>query len=142
MTPGQVREEILKQHRGLRERLDEIERLSAVYREGDERTGRELRDCGLALYEVFASHLQFEDARLKPALEASGSEGAQRARRLEHEHRDQRELLQFLSERMRRSPVPSHLVARELANFVEYLRSDMAHEEEAMLDEKLLGAAR
>jgi enoyl-CoA hydratase/carnithine racemase len=140
VTASDLRREIVEQHRALRERFDAIDQLAADFLAGDESVGGDLRERGLALYEVFAAHLRFEDEQLKPALEAAGAEGRRRAERLTHEHRDQRELLEFLSRRLGRDAAPSQLVARELANFVEYLRRDMAHEEGALLDAAAPGA--
>jgi hypothetical protein len=42
-------------------------------------------------------------------------------------------LLQYLVSRLKGSPRPTLLVAREVQNFAEYLRHDMNHEEATLL---------
>jgi hypothetical protein len=92
----------------------------------------------MALYETFSAHLLHEESALEPALRLRGEEGARLAERLAHEHR---ELLQYLTSRLRESPYPTLLVAREVRNFAEYLRNDMAHEESTLLSAAALPEA-
>ena len=42
-------------------------------------------------------------------------------------------MLSYLTSRLRDSPHPTLLVAREVRNFAEYLQNDMAHEESTLL---------
>ncbi len=135
---AEVRDHVLAQHAELRKRLDEICALANRFESGDASVGANLRQRGLALYERFAEHLDFEEAQLEPLLRAR-EVGRRHADHLLREHQEQRELLQYLLGRLSRQPLPTLLVARELRNFAEYVRLDMAHEEKTLLDEALLG---
>ena len=141
-VPGsQVRGEILIQHAEIRQMLSEVEDLAKRFEEtaaeGPD-LGKGLHERGLALYEIFGRHLDREQELLTPALRAAGAQGAQLLNRLEHEHREQRELLKFLLARLRQYPYPTIVIARELQNFGGFLRFEMNHEEEALLSPEVL----
>lgn len=133
MDPKAVRERILDDHGRLRDQLAAIESLADRFEKAGAEVGAELREHGLVLCELFASHLSFEDAQLSPILRAIPGRGDALADRLAREHREQRELLRFLVGRLEQESRPTTLVARELASFCEYLREDMAHEEAHLL---------
>ena len=133
MKPAEVRRRILADHRKLRAMLDALVPLAQRFERGEDVDAKWLREETLALYETFAAHLRHEESTLEPALRARGAEGVRLADRLAHEHREQRELLGYLTSRLRDSPYPTLLVAREVRNFAEYLQSDMAHEEATLL---------
>lgn len=137
MNSDQVRRKILDDHTQLRSRLDEIDELTARFEKGGAEVGKELRELGIALFETFASHLAFEDAQLVPRLRGIPSRGPDLAERLAREHREQRELLRYLLDRLREQARPTTLVARELGSFSIYLRDDMSHEESTLLREML-----
>ncbi len=118
--------------------LDEIEALAERFEVGDREVGGRLRDRGRRLYERLTEHIDHEEAVLAPALQASGPSGRSSAERLAHEHCEQRELLKYLLDRLGKQRNPTLLIVRELTNFVEYVRLDMAQEEETMLTEKVL----
>jgi len=139
MQEREIVERILADHERLRELLDGVEALAGRAAQGDEAAAKDLPERGLGLYEAFAAHLRLEDSLLVPALQAAGPDGPVRAARLEAEHREQRELLHFLASRLREAGRPTLLVRRELQLFVEVVRDDMAHEEDAILDEGVLG---
>jgi hemerythrin-like domain-containing protein len=138
MEPAEARSQILDEHARLRDRLDEIEKLTSRFEEGGEDVGKELRELGVALFEVFAAHLNLEDAQLVPALRSIPERGAVLAKRLEREHKEQRELLTYLLSRLEQEHRPTTLIARELQGFCDYLRVDMGHEEETLLQEQIL----
>jgi hemerythrin-like domain-containing protein len=121
------RETIRREHADLRRRLEEIDLILARWEAGAEGAGLALRNRGLALFERLRAHIDLEESLLAPVLFASEA-GAERALQLAAEHREQRELLAFLRDRMS-SPRPTELVVRELNNFLAYLREDMAREE-------------
>lgn len=129
---------ILDEHARLRGMLDALERTLDRFEAGGREVGRELRAQGVELFEVFAAHIHLEDAALVPALSGLGESGKIRAERLVHEHQEQRELIEFLLARLADDHRPSLVVARELRAFVEYVRQDMAHEEEMLRSEDLL----
>jgi hemerythrin-like domain-containing protein len=138
MEPAEARAQILDEHDRLRDRLDEIEELTTRFEKGGPDVGRALREQGVALFEVFAAHLNLEDAQLVPALRTIPERGDGLARRLEREHKEQRELLTYLLSRLEQESRPTTLVARELQGFCEYLRLDMGHEEATLLQEAIL----
>jgi hemerythrin-like domain-containing protein len=129
----EVRERILQEHAELRGMLDEVHSLAERFEGGDAQVSQTLRERGLRLYERFAAHLDLEDRLLAPALRKAGGPGPERAERLAREHREQRELLDYLMERLLKHPAPTLLVARELHHFVSYVRLDMDYEEETLL---------
>lgn len=137
-----IRREILAQHLELRNLLPEVEALAGRFEraaEDDRETGLALRETALALYEKFGAHLDREQELLEPELQRAGAHGERLARRLAHEHREQRELLEYLLRRLRQHPYPTLLVARQLVDFAGFLRVEMDHEEQTLLSPALLG---
>jgi len=129
-----VRRSIIRDHTRIRELLDEIDALVQSFEAngGDGGAAEELRTRGLGLYTTLAEHLTREDELLVPILRITGPDGLARARQLGREHRVQRDLLEFLTDRLSENDLPTVLVVRQLRNFTEYLRFDMLHEEEAI----------
>jgi hemerythrin-like domain-containing protein len=135
MEAAVVRSRILEQHAELRGMLDEIKDLTDRFEAEGETVGEALRERGLALYARFEEHLGFEDRFLAPALRVAHARGVEAANRLANEHGEQRELLRYLLDRLKHQRQPTLLVVRELRSFSEYVREDMAHEEEKLLGE-------
>jgi len=135
METGVVRNRILEQHAELRGMLDEISDLADRFQAEGETVGEALRERGLELYARFEEHLGFEDRCLAPALRVAHAKGVEAANRLANEHAEQRQLLRYLLDRLKNQRQPTLLVVRELQSFAEYLRQDMAHEEEKLLGE-------
>jgi hemerythrin-like domain-containing protein len=133
MSGEKIREAILAEHGQLRRMLDELAPLADRFETGETGVGVALRDAARALYETFAAHLAREEHSLEPALRGLGTEGQRMADRLAREHAEQRELLTYLVGRLRNAANPTLLVAREVRNFIEYLRLDMTHEETTLL---------
>jgi hemerythrin-like domain-containing protein len=133
VEPSEIRRRILAEHGRLRAMLDVLEPLARRFEQGEESGAKRLREEATALYETFAAHLLHEESTLEPALRAQGGKGERLADRLAHEHHEQRELLTYLMSRLEANPRPTLLVAREVRNFAEYLRNDMAHEESTLL---------
>jgi hemerythrin-like domain-containing protein len=133
-----VRKLVIDDHDALRPMLDEVERLADLFEQGDESVGRSLRQTGFDFYKRFSGHLELEEQHLATRLRKLGEQGERLANRLEHEHREQRELLSYLLGRLGDSTTPTLLVARELRNFVAYVRLDMQHEEQDLLTEAVL----
>ena len=140
MTPDEARTRVLAEHAQLRELLEDLVARIERFESGCREVGAELRAKGIAFFEVFAAHITLEDATLVPAVSDLGEEGKQSAARLSHEHREQRELLKYLLARLESDDRPSLVIARELRSFVEYVQQDMAHEEETILQQGLLGS--
>ena len=142
MGGSEIRSEIAGQHAELKELLGEIETLAKRFEQSAGNTpavGNQLHNRGLALYEKFGAHLESEQELLEPALRKTGPEGERLAHRLRNEHREQRELLKYLIDRLEQHPEPTILIARELQHFAGFLRLEMAHEEETMLSAAVLG---
>lgn len=134
MNASDRRRFILDDHAKIRQLLDEIDALVGSFeeKEGVEEA-EELRTRGLGLYAVLAEHLTREEELLIPILRVTGPDGLARARQLGREHRVQRELLEFLTDRLSENDLPTVIVVRQLRNFTEYLRFDMLHEEQSLL---------
>jgi hemerythrin-like domain-containing protein len=139
VQPAEIRRKILDDHAHLRAMLDALQPVAERFERGDPTDGAKLRAEALAVYEFLAEHLRHEERTLEPALRARGASGIRLADRLAHEHHEQRELLSYLLSRLRDDLRPSLLLARELRNFAEYLRLDMAHEESTLLSTAALG---
>lgn len=137
MTNEEIRARILEDHEEIRGILDELGRLNRRFaHEAD--VGDEIRALGVGLLQVFVAHLSLEDSLLLPLLEAAPGDGSQLAERLDREHGEQRALLHFIFERLEHQRQPTTVMARELDQFAEYVRTDMAHEEETILRVGLL----
>jgi len=133
MDPGSARERVLQDHDRIRQMLAEIDAARKRFEACDVGSGRELQELGVALFEVFAAHLQLEDATLVPALQALGPQQAEVARRLSREHEEQRALLRHLLSRLEVAASPSALLAAQILRFAEDVRADMAYEEANVL---------
>jgi hypothetical protein len=123
---NEIRSDIVGQHATLKKLLAKIETLAKRFEQAADGSdvGTELRERGMALYQKFGAHLDSEQALLEPALQKAGPDGEKLAHRLRSE---QRELLKYL-------------IAQELQNFAGFLRFEMAHEEETLLSEAVLGS--
>jgi len=142
MSNSGIRSQIVAEHGELRALVPHVESLAKQFEESAPEghdLAKPLREAGLALYQKFAEHLDHEQALLEPVLRAAGPEGRRMALSLEHEHREQRELLDFLLRRLQEQPTPTLLIARQLQNFTNFLRLEMDHEEKTMLSPELLG---
>ncbi len=138
LTAEAVRGLVLGEHAELRPMLEEIEMLAERFETRDESVGRTLRQRGFDFHKRFSGPLELEERDLAPRLRCAGDRGRKLAEHLGHEHREQRELLQYLLARLGESTIPTLLIARELRNFVSYVRLDMEHEEGDLLAEDVL----
>ena len=138
MRARRVRERILSDHESLRGLLEEVDQQAfQVGRGAEEGVGR-LRALGLQLLRQFSEHLALEDRLLAPALRRAGPAGRKRAEQLDADHREQRELLDYLLDKVRDRSRPAAVLATEWGNFVELLLDDMAQEELTILESELL----
>ena len=137
MLPSEVRARVLDDHAHLREELDRLEgRVRAGVSNDD--GARELRDMGEQILEHLAAHMRWEDVNLAPALKEADAWGDERESRMAIEHRNQRRALRELLERIRNPERAADAVARDLLEFVHWLREDMDGEERTLLDPKVL----
>ncbi len=133
MNPEEIRTRVFGEHEKIRGIIDEIDDLNKRFGR-DEDVGAEIREVGVGLYEIFAAHLALEDSLLAPALEKISDRGPALAERLMREHSEQRAMLTYLLRRLEEQGRPTALVSNELRSFCEYLRRDMKHEEDTILD--------
>ena len=138
MTPAETREWVLKDHLSLRSLLDELEDVGQRVRSGERRLLGPLRLTAERFLHRFEDHTRWEDEHLRPALLDADAWGQLRAARLDHDHIEQRELLDFCLERLRESDRPPVLVARGVLDLVALIRTDMEEEERDLLDERIL----
>lgn len=130
MSFREVRREILEEHRRLRMAVADVESLRSQLEAGDESVARALLESGRALYQRFAAHLALEDRDLVPAVGEIAGQAI--ADKITKEHREQRELLEYLVGRIAHFERPTVLLARDLQQFATLLQVDM-REEEALL---------
>lgn len=130
MSLRDVRLGILEDHRALRSAVAEVETLRGRLEAGDEGVAQALLESGSALCRAFAAHLALEDRDLVPAVRVLA--GPRVAERIVEEHREQRELLDYLVGHLSHPERPGVLLARELHHFATLLQEDM-QEEEALL---------
>jgi hypothetical protein len=138
MRGSRVRERILRDHEYLRGLLDEVDQQAFRVAQGAEEGVGRLRALGLQLLSRFSEHLGLEDRSLAPALRRAGPAGRDRAERLDADHREQRELLDYLLDRLRDPSRPGSVLAAEWRGLVELLLDDMAQEELTILERELL----
>jgi iron-sulfur cluster repair protein YtfE (RIC family) len=137
MKPSEVRARILSDHDRLREDLERLESLVGELAAG--RTApTAVRADSVALVARLYSHMRWEESYLLPALREADAWGAERAERLMRDHREQRELLDFLNARLHAQAQPEALLARDVQHLIVLLRDDMREEEAELLDERVL----
>ena len=137
-TPSELRRTVLAQHAELSKLLDTVAAAARRVQGGDGSVLDLLRDCGRELHERMSEHLDYEDRWLVPAMRELDAWGTERARSIDEEHRDQRELLSFVLSRLEDRKAPVQLLADQLLSFVAAMRDDMQFEEAAVLREDLL----
>lgn len=142
MRASGVRRRILEDHAQLRGLLEEVDREAYRVARGAEEGAGALRALGLRLLGDFGEHLALEDRLLAPALRRAGPAGRERAERLDADHREQRELLDYLLDKVRDPSRPAAVLAAEWRSFVELLLDDMAQEELTILERELLEDSR
>lgn len=137
MEPSAIRSRILSDHQRLRRDLERLEALVADVRIGRTPSAA-LRVDTEALLAWLRAHMRWEEAYLLPALREADAWGEARAERLIRDHREQRELLGFVNERVTDGTHPAALLLRDVAHLIELLRDDMRQEELELLDERVL----
>jgi hypothetical protein len=138
VRPSEVRQHVLGDHRELRKRLEILEGLVRQVLDGERRLAGPLRNQAEALLTRLLDHMRWEDRYLSAALREADAWGQERAAALDHEHREQREILGEAVTRLRDEARPAQRVARELSDLIQRLRADMEEEERDLLDERVL----
>ena len=138
MQPSEIRQRILSDHQLLKIMASEIQDLALRIQAGEVYLSGKLRERGRNLYECFCRHIDLEDVILVSALHNADAWGEERAKELRDEHREQREVLTYLLERLFDPTQPQILMVHDLLNFAAWLCDDMRHEEETLLHQDLL----
>ena len=138
MRPSEFRHRILEDHERLRGVLLSLEFLGRRILDGDAESLGPLRLKGETLHGLLLEHMEWEDRFLAPALRRAGAWGLERARSLDREHLEQRELLNHILAGLRDPTRPSVTLARTMVDLVALLRADMQDEEETTLDPRML----
>jgi iron-sulfur cluster repair protein YtfE (RIC family) len=139
LAPSEVRRKILEDHDRLRESLSELEELArGCIGDGERELLVTLREKGERFHEILSRHIFWEDQYLAPALRNADAWGDERAKLLEDEHREQRQLLADHLERLRDPTREGDQVARDILLLGDILRVDMDREESQTLDPNVL----
>jgi hemerythrin-like domain-containing protein len=138
MRPSEVRQRILDDHQLIQVMVSEIRDLALRIQAGEQSLSGKLRERGRNLYECFCQHIDLEDVILVGALRDTDSRGEERAEELRSEHREQREVLTYLLERLLDPTQQQILMVHDLLNFTAWICDDIRHEEETLLHEDLL----
>ncbi len=138
MRPSEVRRQILSDHELILATVSEVDTIANRILAGEDQLSRSLRERGKYLYMTLCRHLDLEDAILIDALRDIGSFGTQRADDLQVEHREQRELLTYLLQRLEDATQPLILLVHDFLGFTSLLRDDMKAEETHLLNAELL----
>jgi acetoin utilization protein AcuB len=137
LRPSEVRARILAEHELLRTmfaRADDL--LRDVANEPSDAAEAALYEHCRELYLTVLHHIELENAILAPALREADGFGEARAAQLLSEHERQRK--SFLQALATLETHPLVETADAIAALIGNLRSDMAHEERALLDPDLL----
>ena len=135
MRASEIRTAILAEHEAIRGVLCAVDSLAEALASG---TGEveALRQQSLVLHRRLATHLDFEDRALVPAVREAG--GEELARILAEEHEEQRELLEYILAQLGDRDRAPLLLCRTMRSFVEVVIDDMVHEESALLRDDIL----
>jgi iron-sulfur cluster repair protein YtfE (RIC family) len=131
---------VLSDHRALRAELERLETLAVEVVEQTPEPARigDLRTDADGLLARLGDHMRWEETYLLPALRDADAWGEERALRLAADHREQRELLGFILERLHDPTRTDAMVVRDVHGLIALLREDMREEEEELLDERVL----
>lgn len=138
MKPSQVRSQILGDHERLRGLLVPLERRGRRVLEGEEGELPLLRADAEAFLVRLREHMGWEDRYLRPALIGADARGQERARRLDDDHREQRELLEFVLRVVGDRTRPPVVIARNVLDLIELIRNDMVEEEYWLVNDRVL----
>ncbi|MDH3521083.1 MAG: hemerythrin domain-containing protein [Myxococcales bacterium] len=138
MQPGEIRKRVLRDHALLRTGVAEVESLARDVLGGARGLDARLRSRGDALLASLERHMSWEDAHLAPVLRAADLSGRSREALLREDHSEQRQVLRYVSEKLRDTTRPAAVLARNLLDLTTMLREDMSYEERTFVDAKAL----
>ena len=128
-----VEERVRGDHQVLRAMLERIEQLAEGTLAGGRLPEGSLRAEGHLLLERLSTHMSWEDEFLIPVLAATEGWGDVYVARLQREHAEQRELLEYELTFLHHPARPNEVVARNLLDLASLLRADMTEEEHVFL---------
>jgi hemerythrin-like domain-containing protein len=134
MDPAEVRKRVLDDHAALRATAEEMESVARRVLGGPGAPRRELGRVGEHLLESLENHIEWRDRHLLPVLRGAAGWSREREAQMRRGHREQRQVLRYLLERLRDRQRPNHLLARNFLDFSAMLRDDMTEEEHALLE--------
>lgn len=137
MQPSEVRRRVLRDHDQLRRQIEDVSRLASDVITRDVDVGG-LRAAAAALLASLAEHMKWEDRYLAPALENADAWGPERVALLSEDHRNQREFLSELVDRLHDTASRPLELAAGLLEWIDSLHRDMEEEEAAFLDPDIL----
>jgi hemerythrin-like domain-containing protein len=135
MHASEIHRKVCADHDAIRGMLFRLEELARQVLRGERHLVGVLRNEAEALLTELLAHIQWEDEHLRPTFLDADSAGAARAERLDHEHREQRELLRYALDRLEDQTRPPLVIARNLIDLVQLVRDDMDDEEKHLLGE-------
>jgi len=138
MQPSEIRDRILRDHEALRTTLEAVESAARKALEGAPERESQLRKQGDRLLDAVQRHLSWEDRHLAPALRDAPAWGMEQVASWRAGHGEQRQVVQYVSEKLRDPRRPVAILARNLLDFTSLLRDELAAEEEAYADPSLL----
>lgn len=138
MRPSEVRRRVLEDHERIRAMLVVLEATAGQVLSGEAHLLGSLRLEGGTLLGTLREHMHWEDVHLRPALLEADAWGLERAERLDHDHREQRELLGYALASVEDQSRPAPVIARTLLDLVKLLRADMEDEERWLVDARVL----
>ena len=136
LSPNEVRDLVLADHEALRVRLSLLRRAVVVSDENGDAGA--LREMLPGLLDHLAAHLDLEDQILAPTLRTIDAWGAERERRLAAEHAEQRAWIAECRAQLAQSGDAPGSVSAQALMMIGRIEDDMEHEEEHVLDPKLM----
>lgn len=138
MQPSEIRDRILRDHEALRSTLEVVESTARKVLEGAPGRASQLRKHGDRLLDAVERHLSWEDRHLAPVLRDTDAWDVHRVASLRADHGEQRQVAQYVSEKLRDPRRPVAILARNLLDFSALLRDELAAEERAYADPRAL----
>ena len=138
MQAGEIRRKVRADHDTIRAMLLRLEQLAGQVLHGERHLVGILRDEAETLLTELLAHIRWEDEHLRPTLVDADTAGGPRVEKLDHEHREQRELLRYALDGLEDQSRPPQVIARNLIDLVQLVRDDMDDEEKILLEEPSL----
>jgi len=136
LSPNEVRELVLADHKALRVRLTLLRR--AVINAQDKGDARALLEMLPSLLDHLGAHLDLEDQVLAPTLRTIDAWGEEREKRLADEHTEQRAWIGQSRANIERDREDLNQISARALTMIDRIEADMEHEEAHVLDPALM----